>query len=56
MDAWGKITFRTTALVGLLVGVAVLFGNVLFVHDDAYIMLRYARNFANGHGLVWNIG
>lgn len=24
--------------------------------DDAYISLRYSENFANGHGLVWNIG
>lgn len=25
-------------------------------HDDAYISYRYARNLANGHGLVYNIG
>lgn len=24
--------------------------------DDAMISMRYARNLANGHGLVWNIG
>lgn len=24
--------------------------------DDSYISLRYARNFAEGHGLVYNIG
>ena len=24
--------------------------------DDAYISFRYAANFANGHGLVWNVG
>lgn len=24
--------------------------------DDAFISLRYARNFLNGHGLVWNPG
>ncbi len=27
-----------------------------FLQDDAYIFLRYARNFAEGHGLVWNVG
>jgi len=24
--------------------------------DDAMISMRYARNFAEGHGLVWNPG
>lgn len=27
-----------------------------FVQDDAFISFRYARNFAEGHGLVWNVG
>ncbi len=27
-----------------------------FTQDDTYITLRYARNFLDGHGLVWNIG
>lgn len=27
-----------------------------FFHDDAFIALRYARNFLNGNGLVWNVG
>jgi hypothetical protein len=27
-----------------------------FFHDDAYIALRYARNLADGHGLLWNPG
>jgi hypothetical protein len=27
-----------------------------FTTDDAYITLRYADNFANGHGIVWNPG
>lgn len=27
-----------------------------FTTDDAYITLRYARNLAEGHGVVWNIG
>lgn len=24
--------------------------------DDAMISMRYAWNFAHGHGLVWNLG
>src|SRR4051812_33138351 len=24
--------------------------------DDAMISMRYARNLAHGHGLVWNVG
>ena len=27
-----------------------------FIQDDAFISFRYARNFVEGHGLVWNIG
>jgi hypothetical protein len=27
-----------------------------FITDDAYISFRYARNFADGHGLVYNVG
>jgi arabinofuranosyltransferase len=27
-----------------------------YYHDDAYIILRYARNFLAGNGLVWNAG
>jgi hypothetical protein len=27
-----------------------------FLIDDAYISFRYAANFAQGHGLVWNVG
>ena len=27
-----------------------------FIQDDAFISFRYARNFANGLGLVWNPG
>lgn len=27
-----------------------------FVQDDAFISFRYARNLAEGHGLVWNLG
>ena len=27
-----------------------------FMQDDGYIILQYARNLAEGHGLVWNPG
>ncbi len=27
-----------------------------FYHDDAYIILRYAKNVLAGNGIVWNIG
>lgn len=27
-----------------------------FILDDAFISFRYAENFAQGHGLIWNIG
>lgn len=29
---------------------------IFFTIDDAYISMRYARNLADGHGLVFNIG
>lgn len=38
--------------------ILVLHGYVFWDHtvDDAYISFRYAKNFANGDGLVWNEG
>ena len=33
-----------------------LYANRSFFHDDAYITLRYARNFLDGRGIVWNPG
>jgi arabinofuranosyltransferase len=30
--------------------------NIRFVQDDTYITLQYAKNFATGNGLVFNIG
>lgn len=27
-----------------------------FIHDDAFISLRYCQNLLSGHGLVWNPG
>ena len=37
-------------------GAWILYANKLFYHDDAYITLQYARNFLEGHGIVWNAG
>ena len=35
----------------------VLAGTRIFVlFEDAMISMRYARNLAEGHGLVWNVG
>ena len=45
-------TVRLAALVGCFLFVGFLFS--LGVIDDAYISLRYARNFANGDGVVFN--
>lgn len=33
-----------------------LCGRLHFIQDDAYISLEYAKNFAQGNGLVFNIG
>jgi len=45
--------------IGLLAGLALLVAHALyfrFLCDDAFISFRYARNLANGHGLVFNPG
>lgn len=41
--------------VGVALGLWFAFGT-LWLCDDAYISFRYARNFADGHGLVFNVG
>jgi arabinofuranosyltransferase len=51
---------RNTRVVLLFAAMA-LYAAVTFHYrteliDDAYISLRYARNLATGHGLVWNPG
>jgi hypothetical protein len=47
-------------LLGLVAPALVLLANMWrvrsFTIDDAYISYRYARNLANGHGLVYNAG
>ena len=44
------------ALVGAVAGGLWLGWQEAFLCDDAYISFRYAQNFADGHGLVWNKG
>lgn len=49
-------TVVATAVI-LVVSVLMLLGRTsTFLHDDAYITLRYAHNLLNGHGIVWNPG
>src|SRR5688500_8621142 len=44
----GRYLYRTSFVVG---------GERYFsLWDDAMISMRYAHNFAQGHGLVWNAG
>lgn len=48
---------RRGALDGVIIVLALLGASArAFVLDDAFISFRYAENFANGHGLVFNIG
>ena len=51
---------RVHLVVGLLLPLWVLAWNMWAVQeytvDDAYITFRYARNLADGHGLVYNVG
>jgi hypothetical protein len=44
------------ALVLCFAGLALHIGRYAFLCDDAFISFRYARNFAQGHGLVFNPG
>ncbi len=43
-------------LYSLTLAIIILYLNSDFYHDDAYITLRYARNFIAGSGIVWNPG
>lgn len=50
---------RTTIAIGFCLSIAFLILASLyrdFVLDDAFIIYRYSRHLAHGHGLVWNIG
>src|SRR5262245_31921661 len=51
---------RWAVILGLVLPMVLLIGNMVRVQsytiDDAYISYRYARNFARGNGLVYNVG
>ncbi len=44
------------AMVVALVTVRIIASHVLFLYDDAFITVRYARNLIEGNGLVFNPG
>ncbi len=51
-----RLALLAVILLGML---ALLFAQTrhpLAPSEDAYITYRYARNLAQGHGLVWNVG
>lgn len=61
----GGSVFSTLQLESIVKGFLLLFVLVLIGHelaafshtpDDAYISYRYAKNFADGYGLVFNVG
>lgn len=51
---------RRAQLVGVVVATGLFVGHALLLdarlQDDAFISFRYARNLAEGRGLVWNPG
>ena len=49
---WDAIGF----VAGLVLFALNLWRHRLFVHDDTFISLRYARNLAEHGELVWNLG
>ena len=49
-------TALAAALLAGLVLTALAWWLLPFVSDDAFISLRYAERFADGHGLTWNDG
>lgn len=54
----GSTDRRSMAIWVAVAGLALLVHGLLisFLNDDAFISFRYARNFANGQGLVFNPG
>lgn len=40
----------------VIIGLTCLAWANRFIQDDAFVSFRYADNFVNGYGLVWNIG
>lgn len=53
----GFLRRHSAALLGALVaGLTLLAWANRFIQDDAFISFRYARQLAEGNGLVWNAG
>ena len=57
-DAFGPFHARHRLVLAIVLYVATAIGawSVRFVQDDAFISFRYARNLAEGRGLVFNPG
>ncbi|MBD3346495.1 MAG: hypothetical protein GF401_15685 [Chitinivibrionales bacterium] len=51
-----RIAQKKTSITILMVILIMLAFLNRFIQDDAFISFRYARNLAEGHGLVWNPG
>src|SRR3954452_12539716 len=56
--AWLVLAAPLAVYVAFIVRTPITFeGRTYFwLFDDAMISMRYARNLADGHGLVWNAG
>jgi arabinofuranosyltransferase len=54
------LTWQRFANLGIAAAILLVFAHNAseyhFLGDDAFISFRYARNLAEGHGLVWNPG
>ena len=56
ISSWDRRLGHAALMIfALAVGYRLAWGRMA-LFDDAYISLRYARNFADGQGLVWNPG
>ncbi|REJ76256.1 MAG: hypothetical protein DWQ47_11625 [Acidobacteria bacterium] len=53
---WWAILFGSIILLGLCAFAYRSYKQGGYFTEDAYISLRFATNFANGNGLVWNVG
>ena len=53
---YATLALITLILLGMLALLYAQTKHPLAPSEDAYITYRYARNLAEGHGIVWNIG
>lgn len=51
-----RIIEWVAVVISLFLAAWFFYYNKEFYHDDAFITLRYARNFLAGNGVVWNPG